>query len=162
MDKNFRFRINLSTRELEVEGSEDFVREYADKFEDVITSFSSLESLSPIVSTPPDTKNVESQSQVGKDSLPEVFGAYFQQFPKEISDIDKVLVAAYYTQMHDDDNAFSTAEANNQLKSMGIKVANASRAIKLQTDAKRVFPISRGKYRVSKGGVDYLTELLSK
>lgn len=163
MDNNFRFRINLSTSELEIEGSEDFVREYADKFEDVIISFSSLESLDPIVSKHPSNKKVDSQSQLGKGSIPEVFGEYFQQFPKEISDVDKVLVAAYYTQMHnDDDNCFSTAEANNQLKSIGIKVANASDSIRKQAKAKRVFSISGGKFRVSTDGVDYISELLQK
>jgi len=162
MEKNTRFRINLSTRELEVEGSEDFVREYAEKFKDVIKAFSGTKSLTPMDSVPQNSVPVQSQSQTGQQNMPEVFGAYFQQFPRETSDIDKVLIAAYYTQMYDDKNIFSTVTANKHLKLNGIKVANASQAVKNQINAKRVFSVSSGKYRVSQAGIEYLAELQSK
>ena len=128
MNQNARFRINLSTRELEVEGSEEFVREYAERFENVISTFTNEKNFKFTTSTPYVTDEAKSQNQEGFHEMPEIFGEFFQKFSKEISDIDKVLVAAYFAQKQDEENVFTTAIANNHLKSMGIKVANASRA----------------------------------
>ena len=52
MNQNARFRINLSTRELEVEGSEEFVREYAERFENVISTFTNEKNFKFTTSTP--------------------------------------------------------------------------------------------------------------
>jgi len=160
MDKNTRFRINLSIRELEVEGTEEFVREYAGRFEKVISLFASAQTFGPTTSTLSVTDKSKSQDQTAQQDIPEIFGEYFQKYRKEISDVDKVLVAAYYTQMQDEKNEFSTATANKHLKSMGIKVANASVAVKSHINSKRIFPTIKGKYRVSIEGIDYLNGLL--
>lgn len=162
MDKqNTRFRINLSTREIEVEGSEEFVREYAAKFEDALSSLTKISRVDQVLGDKKVSSDKE-QLKTSTTTIPQVFGEYLILFPKDISDIDKVLIAAYHAQTQDPDNLFTTGQANQHLKSQGIKVANASRAVKLQIEAKRAFSVSKGKYRVSQEGINYISSLMSQ
>jgi hypothetical protein len=162
MDKqNARLRINLSAREVEIEGSEEFVREYAAKLENALP----LLAKAPEVGQVPKDEGApvsKEQPKTSVTTVPEVFGEYLTLFPKDVSDIDKVLIAAYHVQTQAPESLFATAQANQLLKSQGIKVANASRAVKLQIAAKRAFPVSRGKYRVSQEGIDYIKSLMSR
>ena len=51
MESSARIRINLSTKEFEVEGSEQFVKEYADKIENLLSTFANSKPLNPPAQT---------------------------------------------------------------------------------------------------------------
>jgi hypothetical protein len=53
MENSARISINLSAKEFEVEGSEQFVKEYADKIENLLSNLASVK-----VSTPAPARNV--------------------------------------------------------------------------------------------------------
>jgi hypothetical protein len=48
MENSARIRVNLSTKEFEVEGSEQFVKEYAAKIENLLSAFANSKSPTPI------------------------------------------------------------------------------------------------------------------
>ena len=90
--------------------------------------------------------------------MAESFGEYFNAFPPSVTDVEKMLSAAYYIQLSDPDKAFTTAQANKLLAEHGIKLSNPSQAVKQNADKKHVFP-HNGKYRVSKSGIEHLSTL---
>jgi hypothetical protein len=91
--------------------------------------------------------------------IAEVFGEYYTEFRPDITDADKVLIAAVYVQGRDQDRVFSTKAANQALLDQNIKVTNASENVRRLIQTKRAFVVSDGKYRVSTIGLDHLNTL---
>lgn len=91
--------------------------------------------------------------------MPEVFGEFYTEFRSDITDVDKVLVAAAFIQNQDQERAFTTKAANQLLLDQNIKVANASENVRRLIQTKRAFVVSDGRYRVSAGGLEYLNSL---
>lgn len=156
-EKTARIRINVSAGEIEIEGTEAFVREYVDKFEDLLESLKERPQIRPV---PQKMALPEQVSVPAKADMPEVFGEYLQRFPKSSTDVDRILIAAYFVQSHDPENFFTTRSANKLLTEQGIKVANASDCVKKSIKTKRVFALEKGKYRVSQTGIGYINELI--
>ena len=154
-EKTARIRINVSAGEIEIEGTEAFVREYVDKFEDL---FESLKKRPQVAPAPQKLALPEQVSVPAEAEIPEVFGEYLQRFPKSITDVDKVLVAAHFVQLHDSEKSFTTRSASKLLTEQGFKVANPSDCVKKNTKTKRVFALEKGKYRVSQLGIAYINE----
>ena len=71
-----------------------------------------------------------------------------------------MLAAGFFAQARSGDNAFSTGDANNLLMEQGVKVGNPSQCVKQSLNARRVFTVQRGRYRVSQPGLDYLRQLI--
>ena len=156
-DKTAKIRINISAGEIEIEGTEAFVREYVDRFEELLKFFKKR----PLVAPVSEKMTLAEQAPVrAKTEMPEVFGEYLQRFPKSITDVDRILIAAYFIQSHEPENSFTTRSANKLLTEQGIKVANASVCVKRNIETKRVFALEKGKYRVSQPGIDYINELI--
>lgn len=88
-----------------------------------------------------------------------MFGEFYAEFRSDITDVDKVLVAACFVQNRDQERAFTTKAANESLLDQNVKVTNASQCVRRLIDMKRVFVVSEGKYRVSAGGLEYLNSL---
>src|SRR5687768_9574190 len=114
MSDKAKIRINLSAREIELEGTETFIEKYSD----IISSY--LEIIKePIyaganpsnLSAMPITRDQPSFSYTSDtnsyDSLPDSFGEYYSRFPKSMKDVDKILVAGYFSQ-HKGGGAFSS------------------------------------------------------
>jgi hypothetical protein len=156
--QNARFRINLTAREIEIEGSEDFVRDYTSKLNDFLSALVALPLAEPVSEY---AASVGAESATMESEIPEDFGAFLLSFPKGVSDVDKVLIAGYHVQVQSDQDVFTTRKANDLLKAQGVKVANASQAVKHQKKAKRVFTVKSGQYRVSQDGIEYLNSLTS-
>ncbi len=155
-EKTARVRIKTGQGEIEIEGTEAFVREFVDTFDGLLESLKMRPEPAPI----PDGQSLEDKVPVGQRAdVPEVFGEYYQRFPSSISDIDRMLVASYFVQCHDSESSFKTRAANQLLKGQGVKVANASECVRNSIRAKRVFALPQGKYRVSQAGVDYIKQL---
>jgi hypothetical protein len=95
----------------------------------------------------------------GQQDLPELFGEYFAEFRSDVTDVDKVLIAASFVQARDSDRVFSTKAANQLLLDQNIKVANASENVRRLTQTKRVFLVADGRFRVSATGLEHLKTL---
>lgn len=155
-DKVTRIRIKIKAGELEIEGTESFVREHLEKYEDLIESFKEAQTETDIPQTETEVQEVSSAM---KDRLPETFGEYFHGFRKSISDIDKILIAGYFVQSKSPDSSFTTASANKLLLEQGVKLPNASQSVTRNKSSKKIFTVQGGKFRVSDQGIDYLRGL---
>lgn len=153
-----RVHISYGTKEIDIEGTEDFVREQLDSL-DALMSI-----LGPVTETAGEGQNVShadqdtGTSKPGPD-MPESFGEYLNQFKKGISQEEQMLIAGYFVQQKSDAKSYTTKEANDLLKEQGIKVGNASQSVADSKAAKRVFALERSKFRVSQGGIDHINTL---
>ncbi len=161
MEQQARLRINLAQREFEVEGSEAFVRSFAERFGDLLDQLEADMGAAPApapAAAPLPHEGARSPGN-GASSLGS-FGEYIMRLPSSGTDVDKMLAAGYYMQQQSPDDAFGTADANKRLNEQGIKLGNPSQCVKQSLMAKRVFMISKGRYRVSQPGRAYLRQLL--
>lgn len=154
-----RVRFCRSTGEVEIEGSPEFVSEWWERVSPEIGPAGLSEA--GLRSEGSGTKVVyASVSAVGAGSanggIPENFGEYLQQFPDGVSDLDKVLIAAAFSQSRTVDQTFTTKAANELLMDQKIRVANASQSVRRLIESKRAFAVSGGRFCVSKTGLDYL------
>src|SRR3569832_851764 len=92
-------------------------------------------------------------------SMPEMIGEFYTEFRSDITDVDKILVAAVFAQGRDQERVFTTKAANQALLDQNVKVANASENVRRLIQTKRVFVVSEGRYRVSANGLDHLNSL---
>jgi hypothetical protein len=147
-----KLRINLAQREFEVEGSESFVRTYAEQLDQL---------LARLTEQPAAVSRVRAPASADDDALPDTatFGELLQRLPRTATDVDRMLVAGYFAQQRGAENAFATGEANTLLTEQGVKVGNPSQCVKQNLLAKRVFK-HQGRYRVSQIGLDHLRQLV--
>jgi hypothetical protein len=147
-----KLRINLTQREFEVEGSESFVRAYAERLDQL---------LARLTEQPAATRKTQGSIRPDGDALPDAgtFGELLQRLPRTATDVDRMLVAGYFAQQRGADNGFATGEANTLLTEQGVKLGNPSQCVKQNLLAKRVFK-HQGRYRVSQIGLDHLHQLV--
>jgi len=164
MEGNAKIRINLNLREFEIEGSEDFINSHSEK----IDSFLEILKTTPPTPQPTiiqqpvvlsTTQNPAPNPKLG--SIPETFGEYLHLLSNNAKDIDKVLLAGHFAQASSESGSFSTSDTTQLLIDQGIKLTNPSQTIKNNLDTKRIIKLSKGKFKVSKDGADYLQQLLS-
>jgi len=151
LDQRGRLRINLSQREFEVEGSEEFVRGFAERISELLDLFD----VGPVVTAP-----VEAEAAPPSPEALGSFGEFLLRLPSSATDVDKMLAAGYFVQVGSADDAFTTADANRRLTEQGIKLGNPSQCVKQSLLAKRVFLLSKGRYRISQQGRAHLRQLL--
>jgi hypothetical protein len=147
-----KLRINLAQREFEVEGSESFVRAYAERLDQLLRRLTD-ESVAPFKALGPVMPDGDALPGTG------TFGELLQRLPRAATDVDRMLVAGYFAQQRGADNGFATGEANTLLTEQGVKVGNPSQCVKQNLLAKRVFK-HQGRYRVSQIGLDHLRQLV--
>jgi hypothetical protein len=155
LDQRARLRINLTQREFEVEGSEAFVQSFALRIQELLDG---IESVVPIALPAPEVA-AEARASEAPSSLGS-FGEFIMRLPSSATDVDKMLAAGFYVQQASSDDAFGTSDANKRLTEQGIKLGNPSQCVKQSLLAKRVFMISKGRYRVSQPGRAYLRQML--
>jgi hypothetical protein len=153
MDDRARLRISLGQREFEVEGSEAFVREFAPRIETLLERLTASPA-TPEPALPANGGEAEPPAALGS------FGEYLLKLPGSATDVDRMLAAGYYVQQHAADDSFATADANKRLTEQGIKLGNPSQCVKQSVLSKRVFMVTRGRYRVSQHGRQHLRQLL--
>lgn len=159
-DTRIRVRINKSTGELEIEGPNQTVTEWWERLWPEVNQPSRIAALqSPALSLQGGGAATRLLPSAGSEQVPEVFGEFYTEFRSDITDVDKVLVAATFIQDRDQDRVFTTKAANQALLDQNIKVTNASENVRRLIQAKRVFVVSDGKYRVSAMGREYLNTL---
>ena len=152
LDQHGRLRINLSQREFEVEGSEEFVRGFSDRIQELLDLFYQAPPPADVASEP--APAAEPSPAIG------TFGEFILRLPSSSTDVDKMLAAGFYVQDASTDDAFATGDANRKLTEQGIKLGNPSQCVKQSLLAKRVFLVSKGRYRVSQPGRAHLRQLL--
>jgi hypothetical protein len=147
-----KLRINLAQREFEVEGSENFVKTYAERLDQLLASLT--QQTAAVAGAPPPARpEGDGLAAAG------TFGELLQRLPRTATDVDRMLIAGYFAQQGGLDNGFATGEANGLLTEQGVKVGNPSQCVKQNLLAKRVFK-HQGRYRVSQIGLDYLRQLI--
>lgn len=155
-----RIHISLSSGELEIQGSEEFVSQYADSIEDLLNRLRSEPV--PVASTPPVPASsihpsTKPSSPPSSDGGLEPFGEVLHSLGSKTG-TDQILLAGYYASEASADGTFATVEANKLLIEQGIKLSNASQSLKNLLTAKRVFKVG-SRYKVAKSGMDYLKAL---
>jgi hypothetical protein len=153
-----RLRISLSTGEIEIAGPPDFVAKYDSEFRSV------LDKLGHGVVHAPPVPNVgaalTTPAQTASDGLAGMaFGEIIHALPRGASGTDQILVAGYFSARGSADKTFSTGDANKLLVEQGIKLSNASQAMKNNLQQKRVFKVGN-RFRLSKPGEDYVATLV--
>jgi hypothetical protein len=150
-----RLRVNLAQSEFEVEGSEAFVRTYAERF-DALLDRLGHHSAKPGEPPPADARPASTPAlSLDNTSL----GELLHHLPRSATDVDRMLLAGYVAQARAPDKAFSTGEANTLLTEQGVKIGNPSQSVRQNLVSKRVFRHQR-RYRVSQIGIDHLAHLL--
>lgn len=154
MSERARLRVNLAQSEFEVEGSEAFVRTYAERFDALLDRLghpARPDKRPPAEARPPSAPALS----LDDTSL----GELLHHLPRSATDVDRMLLAGYVAQARAPDKAFSTGEANTLLTEQGVRIGNPSQSVRQNVVAKRVFRHQR-RYRVSQIGIDHLAHLL--
>jgi hypothetical protein len=152
-EQQARLRINLSQGEFEVEGSEAFVRGYAERFEALLERLNGADPAPVPAALAPPLQGIAVAGPARS------FGEVIHHLPRAATDVDRILAAGHFAQLRSADKSFATGEANALLTEQGIKVGNPSQCVKQNLLAKRVFK-HQGRYRVSQTGIDHLRQLL--
>ncbi len=170
-----RVKIVLPSGAFEIEGSEEFIKSYADTIaglseilkQPVAATFSSpgkesdqnpgkqFTMFDPDAAPPKENPNVPPAL-----ASPESFGELYYKVPKSTSKTDIVLLASYFVQSHNGEGTFTTREVNKLLRDHGIDLTNPAHFNKLNQDYKKVFKMRQGQYKVSEEGVDHLRSIL--
>ena len=143
MTEHARIKINLKLGEIEIEGSESFVKKRLEEIPGLIESLNIStpfeENADPFKTEDKDTQDVTQEdggqpidkSNSSEMSVPDNFGELLNKFPKNIQQVDQILIAAYFAQHTSSvtDNSFKTYFANKLLKDQGIKLTNAGQSI---------------------------------
>jgi hypothetical protein len=147
-----RFRISLSQREVEIEGSEAFVERHAERIEELLALFDGGGDVQP--AAPAVAESPAAAVPLGP------FGEFIQRLPSAATEVDRMLAAGFWVQNHSNDDAFATGDASRLLAEHGHRIGNPSQCVRQSLMAKRVFIIARGRYRVSQGGRAHLRQLM--
>ena len=155
--ENARIRVSLSAGELEIEGTEDFVSQYADSIESVLERLR-IEGPSgpvPAAQAPATAGSTGPTAAIAPGDEP--FGEVLHSLSSK-SGTDQILLAGYYVGRNATDGTFSTVDANKLLIEQGVKLSNASQSLKNNLASKRAFKVGN-RYKVAKLGIDYLKTL---
>ena len=171
MTEHARIKLNLKLGEIEIEGSESFVSKHLEQLPGLLEGLnivSAIEENTSPLATGAKEEQVIAQENEGQAtdkngsseiSVPDNFGELLNKFPKNIQQVDQILVAAYFAQHSSSDNSFKTYFANKLLKDQGIKLTNAGQSIINLKNKKFIFAVKKGVYRVSKQGMDHILTL---
>lgn len=157
MGERSRVRINLAQAEIEVEGSESFVDGFRPQLEALLGRLAEARAgADPVRIPPPAEKPAEAPAS---DTPLPPFGEFLHHLPAGATEVDRMLAAGYYLQQLSADDSFATGDANKRLAEHGIKIGNPSQCVRQSLSARRVFTVSRGRFRVSQHGRAYLKQL---
>ncbi len=154
-DELNRIRIAVGDRELELEGSAEFISQY-----DEVTAVLLHAIKEPGATRADAPRRQPKPSGGGGDEVGGEFGEELGRLPKSASQTDQMLLAGLFAQRSSEDNAFVTKEASGLLLEQSIKIGNPSQCMTNNMGAKRVFKVAGSKYRVSKSGEEYLSTML--
>jgi hypothetical protein len=155
MAEQTRIRVSFSAGEIELAGTDENVREWWKSFEEDVAQFRAR--FAQGGGAPPGAN--QDRGRASRPAVPENFGEYLHQFPTDITDIEKALVAGFFAQAQDENNSFTTGSVNELLIQQGVRLANPSSSIRRNVDARRAILLGGGQFRVSQTGTEYLARL---
>jgi hypothetical protein len=159
LSERSRIRINLAQSEIEVEGTEDFIAGFRPQIDALLDRLPEAQvTTRPSQPAPAAAKPAPSPTTPAKLELPP-FGEYLHYLPASATEVDRMLAAGFYLQQLASDDSFATGDANKRLAEHGIKIGNASQCVRQSLAARRVFAVSRGRFRVAQQGRTYLKQL---
>lgn len=161
--KQMKVRVNLTTREIELEGNLDLIKEhFGDHLEDLIIKIRNnpLPTVQSSYTTSINSSKSSNLNTESNEQLPDSFGEFYNKFPKNLSNVDKILLACFYLQSQSEGKFFTVREASDILIDQGISLSNASAFNKANISTKRVFKLSGKNFRVSDIGHEYLKSLM--
>lgn len=153
-DGQIRVRANKRTGELEIEGSPEAVAEWWDRLWPEMGQIGGEEQGHPGGGK----RNLNNNGGTNGE-MPEFFGEFYSEFRSDVTDVDKVLVAAAFVQSGDQERVFTTKAVNQALLDQNVKITNPSQCVRRLIDTKRAFVVPGGKYRVSASGFEHLNSL---
>jgi len=157
LSERSRIRINLAQSELEVEGTEDFIQGFRPQIDALLDRLPEAHvTIRPTAAAT--ASKPSSPTTPAKLELPP-FGEYLHYLPQSATEVDRMLAAGFYLQQLSSDDSFATGDANKRLAEHGIKIGNASQCVRQSLAARRVFAVTRGRFRVSQQGRTYLKQL---
>lgn len=165
-----KVRVNLNTREFEVEGDNDVIlknfgevlKEYLDEIQKTPKS-NTANTGNSSTKVVKETNNSEEKTESSISTVPDNFGEFYHRFPKNLSNVDKLLVACYFIQESSEGKVFTLKEANEILIQQGVKLSNTNAFNTANISTKRVFKIGAGKnYRVSDSGVEAIKSFMQQ
>jgi|SRR5690625_2730769 len=163
--ENAKIKINITTGEIEISGSEEFVTSHINNVDELISLFPKIKSR--VNHNVADNTSAETPSEAipssSEQDTPELFGEWFHSFEEDLSETDQALIAGYFIQQQSEENEFKTREVTDLLKEHGIVLSNTSLSLSRLKDKKSIFQTRKiGKtkyYRVSRTGESELEEL---
>lgn len=156
MSERGRIRVNLAQGEIEVEGSESFIAGFRAQIDALLER---LPEADASLKSPPRQRAAAPPTDAPERAELPPFGAFLHYLPAGATEVDRMLAAGYYLQQLSSDDSFATGDANKRLAEHGIKVGNASQCVRQSLAARRVFAVTRGRFRVSQQGRAYLHQL---
>ena len=151
-------RVNPQTGEIEIHGSEKFVREMLDYVRPIIEGHRRPQGRPRQEEKAPPVKAQVAGKKPASPDMPEEFGEYRHRF-SATHGTDQVLIAGRFAQEQSESNSFKTNEATKLLQDQSIKLTNPSQAVKQGLKSKRLIKLRGGKYRVSQSGIAAIDKL---
>jgi hypothetical protein len=156
-DERIRLKINLHSREFEIESSEEFLRSHETWAARLVEQL-----LAPHAATAlPREASPRADDEVTLRMESAPFGEALSLLPRGTSDVDKVLVAALFAQRANPAGVFTTRDASRALVEQSENITNPSQCVKQNVKTKRVFR-HQGAYRLSRDGEARVAELLGQ
>ena len=157
-----KIRVNLNTREFEVEGDQEVVFK---NFGELMGQYLEDIKKNPKASTTPtkaEKNNTESPvvNENSIDQIPDSFGELYHKLPKTLSNVDKLLVAGFFIQKKSESNSFTIKDANDLLIHQGVKLSNPNAFNQSNLSTKRVFKLTGKNYRISDTGIEAVKSML--
>lgn len=184
MENNSKIKINLLSREIEIEGSENFVNSHLEKINQIFKVFidSAPEFLSrdyevqisgsnggshnAIVTaeTSGRTNNpiTKSKKKMVSETDLRKLKNFFKKLPKSIKDVDKIFAIGYFVMENENKPFFNTRDISKYIKTLNINISNTSQAVKYNVRRNKFILLEKGKYNISKEAADKYIERLRK
>lgn len=168
MSAEHRIRVNLADKEIEIQGTEEFVEKHLERVDEILNSMrSATASAGRETEESPGSTQTSSASSESELTVPEYFGQWLHRFRSaDLTEADQALIAGYFLEKRSEEEDFMTSEVNDALDEARISLSNTSRSIRQLSEDGQVYPTRKDgrsqRYRVSKEGEEYLISIMEK
>ncbi|MFC1733393.1 hypothetical protein ACFL6I_24095 [candidate division KSB1 bacterium] len=179
MGEKTRFRVNIKTGVIELEGNQKFVKEQIKNLPELINSISAGDTNKAKKSEFEETEHSKSivkekvapkklvKQQVREPKVAKTnneFIDWMKNYKPELKQVENVLLCGYYTQKRTSNQPFRTSDVSKLLKDINVKVSNITSTLYLLNRNKKVeITETKGRtsfFKVTTVGEKYLVSLL--